>query len=50
MGVDRHEHVFHIYRETEEYQTCRKKFERAGWVPFLEKFKGHHEGMSHAFS
>jgi hypothetical protein len=50
MGVDRHEPVFHIYRETKEYQACREKFERVGWVPFLEKFKGHHEGVSHAFT
>jgi hypothetical protein len=50
MGVDRHEPMFHIYRETKEYQACREKFERVGWVPFLEKFKGHHEGMSHAFA
>jgi hypothetical protein len=26
------------------------KFERAGWVPFLEKIKEHHEGVSHAFA
>jgi hypothetical protein len=50
MGVDRHEPMFQLYRETEEYQACREKFERVGWVPFLEKFKGHHEGMSHAFA
>jgi hypothetical protein len=50
MGVDMHEPVFHIYRETKEYQTCREKFERVGWVPFLEKIIGHHEGVSHAFT
>jgi hypothetical protein len=50
MGVDRHKHVFHLYRETKEYQACKEKFERVGWVPFLEKFKEHHEGVSHAFA
>jgi hypothetical protein len=50
MGVDRHEPVFHLYRETKEYQACKEKFERVGWVPFLEKFRGHHEGVSHAFT
>jgi hypothetical protein len=33
-----------------EYQACREKFERASWVPFLEKFKGCHEGVSYAFT
>jgi hypothetical protein len=50
MGVDRHEPVFQLYRETQEYQACREKFEQAGWVPFLEKFKGYHEGVSLFFS
>jgi hypothetical protein len=50
MGVDRHKLMFHIYREMEEYQECRDKFERAVWVPFLEKFRGHHERVSHAFT
>jgi hypothetical protein len=49
MGVDRHEPVFHMYRETKEYQACKEKFEKAGWVPFLEKFRGHHDGVSRAF-
>jgi hypothetical protein len=39
MAIDRNETVFHIYRETEEYQACREKFEKVGWVLFLEKFK-----------
>jgi hypothetical protein len=49
MGVDMHEPIFEIYKETTEYQTCKKKYEQAGWVPFLEKFKGHHEGISLVF-
>ena len=49
MGVDRHETIFQIYRETTEYQACKKKYEQARWVPFLEKFKGHHEGISLVF-
>jgi hypothetical protein len=44
MGVDRHEPIFQLYRETTEYQACKEKDEQVGWVPFLEKFKGHHEG------
>jgi hypothetical protein len=40
MGVDRHEPVFQLYRETQEYQACGERFEQADWVPFLEKFKG----------
>jgi hypothetical protein len=50
MGVDRHESVFQLYRETPEYQACRERFEQADWVPFLEKFKGYHEGVSLAFA
>jgi hypothetical protein len=50
MGVDRHEPIFQIYRETTEYQACKKKYEQAGWVSFLEKFKGHHEGISLVFA
>jgi hypothetical protein len=50
MGVDRHKPVFQLYRETQEYQACREKFEQTGWVMFLEKFKGHHEGVSRAFA
>jgi hypothetical protein len=50
MGVDRHEPIFQLYRETTEYQACKEKYEQAGWVPFLEKFKGHHEGISLAFA
>ena len=49
MRVDRHEPVFQLYRETQEYQACREKFEHTNWVTFLEKFKGHHEGVSRAF-
>jgi hypothetical protein len=49
MGVNIHEPIFQIYRETTEYQTCKEKYEQAGWVPFLEKFKGHHERISLAF-
>jgi hypothetical protein len=50
MGINRHEPMFHLYRETPEYQACRERFEQIGWVPFLEKFKGYHEGVSLAFS
>jgi len=50
IGFDRHEPMFHLYRETEEYKACREKFERSSWVPFIEKIKGHHEGMSHTFA
>jgi hypothetical protein len=49
MGVDRHEPVFHMYRETKEYQACKDKFEKNSWVPFLEKFRGHHDGISSDF-
>jgi hypothetical protein len=45
MGVDMHELVFHLYKETKEYQACNDKFEKDGWVPFLEKVRGHHEGV-----
>ena len=38
MGVDCHEPMFMLFRDTEEYMTCKEKFERVGWVPFLEKF------------
>ena len=37
--------MFQLYRETPKYQACRERFEQAGWVPFLEKFKGYHEGV-----
>ena len=50
MGVDRHEPIFQIYKETTEYQTCKEKYEQARWVPFLENFKGHHEGIYLAFA
>jgi hypothetical protein len=49
MVVSRHESVFQIYRETKEFQLCREKYARAGWIPFLEKFTGWHEKVSHAF-
>jgi hypothetical protein len=49
MVVSRHEPVFQIYRETEEFQLCRDKYARVGWMPFLEKFTGCHEKVSHAF-
>jgi hypothetical protein len=48
-GVDRHEPIFQLYRETTKYQSCREKYEQVGWVPFLENFKGHHEGVSLSF-
>ena len=44
MGVDRHEPIFRLYRETTKHRSCREKYEQASWVTFLEKFKGHHEG------
>jgi hypothetical protein len=50
MGVDRHEPIFQLYRETKKYQACRGKYEQVGWVPFFENFKGHHEGVSLAFA
>jgi hypothetical protein len=49
MVVSRHEPVFQIYRETEEFQLCREKYARSGWMPFLEKFTGWHEKISHEF-
>jgi hypothetical protein len=49
MGVDMNEPTFHLYREMEEYQACKEKFEKVGWVPFLEKFIEHHEGVSRTF-
>jgi hypothetical protein len=49
MVVSRHEPIFHIYRETEEFQLCRDKYARMGWIPFLEKFTSFYEGVSHAF-
>jgi len=49
MGVYRHEPLFHMYREMNEYQYCKEKIEKVGWVPFLEKFRGHHDGISSAF-
>jgi hypothetical protein len=39
MGVDRNALVNCIYKETEEYQACKEKIERANWVPFLENSK-----------
>ena len=50
MGVERHEPVFHMYRQTKEYQACKEKFERVGWVPFLKKIRGHHEGVYFTFT
>jgi hypothetical protein len=50
MGVDRHEPIFQLYRETIEYQACKEKYEHARRVPFLEKFKGHHEGIYLSFA
>jgi hypothetical protein len=49
MVVSRHEPIFQIYRETEEFQLCREKYDRVGWMPFLEKFISCHEKVSHAF-
>ena len=49
MVVTRHELVFQIYRETEEYQLCQEKYARLGWIPFLEKFTGWNEKISHKF-
>ena len=43
MVITRHEPVFQIYRETEEYQLCQEKYARLGWIPFLEKFTGWNE-------
>jgi len=45
-----HEPIFQLYREIAEYQACKEKYEQAGWVPFLEKFKGYHEIISLAFA
>jgi hypothetical protein len=50
MGVDRHELMFQLYREKLEYQSCKERFEQVGRVPFLEKFKGYHEGLSLYFA
>jgi hypothetical protein len=50
MGVDKHDPIFQLYMETTEYQACREKYEQVCWVPFLEKFKGHHEGVSLSFA
>jgi len=50
MGIDRNEPIFQLYRETTKYQACKEKYEQAWWVPFLEKFKGHHERISLAFA
>lgn len=50
MGVDQHKQIFQFYQEIEEYQSCKEKYEQASWIPFLEKFKGYHEGASHAFT
>jgi hypothetical protein len=49
MVVSIHEPFFQIYRETEEFQLCREKYARAGWMPFLAKFTGYHEKVSQAF-
>jgi hypothetical protein len=49
MVVTRHEPVFQIYRETEEYQLCQEKYPRLGWIPFLEKFTGWNEKISQEF-
>jgi len=49
MVVSRHEPVFQIYRETEEFQLCIDKYVRVRWMSFLEKFTGCHERVSHAF-
>jgi hypothetical protein len=49
MVVSRHESIFQIYRETEEFQLSREKYARVGWMPFLEKFTAFHEKVSHAF-
>jgi hypothetical protein len=50
MGVDRNEPIFQLYMETTEYQACKEKYEQVSQVPFLKKFKGHHEGVSLAFA
>jgi hypothetical protein len=50
MGVDRHGPIFQLYRETIEYQSCKEKYEQVGWVPFLEKFRGHREGIYISFA
>ena len=39
-----------MYKETIEYQACKKKYEQARWASFLEKFKVHHEGISLIFA
>jgi hypothetical protein len=49
MVMSRHKLVFQIYRETEDFQLCRDKYARAGWIPFLEKFTGYHEMVSQEF-
>jgi len=49
MVVSRHEPIFQIYRETKEFQLCREKYARSGWMPFLEKFIGCHEKVSRSF-
>jgi hypothetical protein len=49
MVITRHELVFQIYREIEEYQLCQEKYARLGWIPFLEKFTGWHEKISQEF-
>jgi len=50
MGVDRHEPMFQLYRETQEYKSCRERFEQAVWVPFSEKYKGYQKGVSLSFA
>lgn len=50
MGVDQHEPVFQFYQETKEYQLCKENLDKAQWIMFMEKFKGYHDGISHAFT
>jgi len=50
MGVDRHEPMFQIFKETKEYKPCKEKFEKVGWITFLEKFRGYHDKVSHVFT
>jgi len=50
MGVDRHEPVFQIFKETKEYKLYKENFEKVGWITFLEKFRGYHDKLSHAFA
>jgi hypothetical protein len=50
MFSSRHAPIFQVYREIEEFQMCRDKYTRAGWISFLEKFTRCHERVSHAFT